>query len=451
MSLFSRPQLVLYPKADSLDVYLISNPAVLTTFDINLFKEADPSDLSPLNVYLRQNRIKSVKLVVPNDIIVTRTFVYDSEIDTITPKDLIVLAKDYVDFPIVADSISAVLEKKTGKTLIRTTIESSAKLKILYQNLSTLALKVDGISSVSQSLVNIFSKYYPKNYFVLYPHSHQESLLILAQNNIVYLSAVVKNQKTDVQKIVNYSNLYFNSPVEKVFLPADFKEKSEIFPKIESTEYHDSQIASQLNFSPNLPLPILGALASAILPLTTTHLTTSSSPKKSMEPQKNYLPVVAVFVVTAALASIIIWYVVSRNNVLNQEPPLDVISQISPTTALVPTTPPATPTLAEINKKLRLQVLNGTDINGQASVLKQKLVALGFTDVTTGNSKTPATANSINTKPELASASAYFTQSLPDFPATASSTLSATATYDIVFTIGTRLEAGASASPTTAP
>ncbi|MFA6519112.1 MAG: LytR C-terminal domain-containing protein [Candidatus Shapirobacteria bacterium] len=451
MSLFSRPQLVVWPKSAGLDLYLISSSvATLTSFDLNLYQPLEEADLSPLKVYLSQNRLKSAKLIIPDDVILTRTFVYDSEIDTIDNKELIVLAKGYVDFPLESDSISAVLEKKTGKTLIKTTILCQEKLKNLYANLSQLGLKVITTASVSQSIANVFSKYYKPNYFAVYPQTHQESVLVLAQGSEVYLSSIVKNQKNDIQKIVNYSQLYFGSPVEKVFLPVDFKEKSEIFPKIESTEYNPSQIALQLSLPANLPLPVIGALSSAIISLPNSNLPI----QKPMEPKKNYLPIVAVFIVTAALASIIIWYVVSRNNVLNGEPPLEPGNQVTPTTAVAPPTATPIPSIAEISKTLKLQVLNGTDINGQASVLKQKLVALGFTDVTTGNSKTKATENLVNTKPELASSSAYFQSKLADFPATFSATLPATGTYDIVFTIGTDLKTGAStatASPTVTP
>ena len=167
-----------------------------------------------------------------------------------------------------------------------------------------------------------------------------------------------------------------------------------------------------------------------------------------MDNKKNILPFIAVFVVTAAIASIIIYLVISKNNSTVVDTPL--VDAGTPTeSAPTPTAEPL-PTVAEISKTLKLQVLNATEINGQAAVLKEKLTALGFTSVAVGNSKDKLTANAIKIKSTDKTSSAYFTEQLAGFfDATVSSDLAATSTYDVVFYIGTKLDATTSATATT--
>ena len=87
--------------------------------------------------------------------------------------------------------------------------------------------------------------------------------------------------------------------------------------------------------------------------------------------------------------------------------------------------------------------MNSTDINGQAATLKAKLVAMGFTAVTVGNSKDKLTANEIQTKASMTDASAYFATKLAGyFDATATADLKDTSTYDVVFNIGSDLSKG---------
>ena len=167
-----------------------------------------------------------------------------------------------------------------------------------------------------------------------------------------------------------------------------------------------------------------------------------------MENKKNILPLIAVFVVTAAIASIIIWFVLNRNNtkVAGDITPVDNAVPTVDQTAATPTeipSPTAMPSVADISKKIKIQVLNSTDINGQAATLKAKLVGMGFTSVTVGNSKDKKTANELQTKASMASASAYFENKLAGyFDATVTNDLPASSNYDVVFNIGTDLSKG---------
>jgi hypothetical protein len=105
-----------------------------------------------------------------------------------------------------------------------------------------------------------------------------------------------------------------------------------------------------------------------------------------------------------------------------------------------------TPTLAEISKTLKIQVLNATDINGQAATIKNELTKLGFTSVSTGNSKETATSNEIQLKKTVAPD--YFLQKITEFSTATTSELASTSTYDVVFIIGVDLGSGA-ATPST--
>jgi hypothetical protein len=169
-----------------------------------------------------------------------------------------------------------------------------------------------------------------------------------------------------------------------------------------------------------------------------------------MEKNRNFLPFIGVFVGTAIIASIIIWFVLNRNNPTTIQNPA---TTVTPTVAAtVPTSAPV-PTVAEISKKLKIEVLNGTDINGQAAVLKNVLTKLGFTSVAVGNSSSKSTVNTIQMKTTLSADANYFQQTLAGyFDAVPTTDLKTTSTYDVVFTIGTDLSQGTPpAADTTTP
>ncbi|MPM96242.1 hypothetical protein SDC9_143400 [bioreactor metagenome] len=105
-------------------------------------------------------------------------------------------------------------------------------------------------------------------------------------------------------------------------------------------------------------------------------------------------------------------------------------------------------TLAEVDKDIKIQVLNATDINGQAATIKSKLVGLGFENVTVGNASANATENSVQAKTK--ETASYFETSLGDFFAGEyTSDLKSSSTYDVVFTIGTDLSKSSSSIKTT--
>ncbi|MFA6602762.1 MAG: LytR C-terminal domain-containing protein [Candidatus Shapirobacteria bacterium] len=447
MGIFSRPQLILWPKANHLEIYFFRPTDNHFSFDFNLWAEIQPSDLSTLKTFIAQSKAKDAWVIVSDEYMVRRTFVYDSKIDAIDTGELISIAKDYVDFPIESDAISSQFETFDDKTLILTTIKNKPKLDQLHQNLSELGLSQYSLASTSELLARVFSRFYPESFLAIYPTAPNDNTLFIAQNNRVYLSASVKNQNFEIQKTLNYSKLYFSSPIKKIYIPEGFKD-NHLPTRAEYSVYDETQIARQFNLSSNLPLPVIATSLSDIISSSNLPPSSSNQIQSNMEPKKSILPIIAVFVVTAVIASLVIGYVLNRNKALSG-PSVDDSLVLTPApTEVIPTATP-TPTIAEISKTLKIQVLNGTEINGQAALLKNQVTTLGFTSVNTGNAPETATQNTIRTKPDGAANSAYFMSRLPDFAAaTVAADLPTTSTYDVVLTIGSQLST--TAIPTTA-
>lgn len=462
MPLFSKPKAVIWPKANSVEIYLDKKDNNTLTFDINLWEEKGIADLQPILVYLKQNRIDSCSVLIPDDVVSTKSFIYDSQISNIDKKEVISLVESSVPFKVDPDSIQYNLVSGENKTIIQAIIFDQKKVNILNnlnKNLSLLNLKINTTRPVSASIANVIKNYFKQEYFFLYPLSSTEYTLFLAKADSVYLTAIVKGPTLDIQKIINYSNLYFASPTKKIYTPNNKELELPASGNLEKTPYSESQIANEAKKASNLPLPVLGLFIEAnIVPsisapvdkIQNNPITNISSTPK-MENKRNILPIIAVFIFTAALASVIIWYVLNRGNDTTIETPTETpSSEVTPAVEIIPTSAP-TPTVADISKSIKIQVLNATDINGQAATAKAMLTDLGFTSVTVGNSKEKATENKVQLKPSLSTASAYFQSKLDgQFPATYTTDLKETGTYDAVFIIGTDLKTGApAAAPTT--
>lgn len=169
-----------------------------------------------------------------------------------------------------------------------------------------------------------------------------------------------------------------------------------------------------------------------------------------MTPKKNLLPIITVAIFSFAIVSFLVYYFMTNKNTPTENTETNQPNEeIIPTSApeITPTEAPK-PTVAEIDKKIKIQVLNATDINGQAATLKAKLVALGFTNVSVGNATATATENAVSAK--SASISAYFESALADyFPGEYTEDLKTTSTYDAVFTIGSDLSKSSTSTSTT--
>ena len=451
MSLFSKPKLILWPKTKTVELYIDRKENNTLSFDLNLWQKCSDKDLESLSLYFKQNKFDSVSVLIPDDVVFTKSFTYDTRIETIDKKEVISLAAGLVNFKIDPDSLDYKITQVNDKTIIQSFIYDKPKLDQLKENLNIIGVKISQTTSVSTAISNTISSIYKQEFFLIYPLNDQEYTLLLSKNNSVYLTINLKGPSLDIQKIVNYSNFYFSSLTKKIYIPEGRDLEIITTTEMDKTIYNESQIAQSLFKASNLPLPVLGEISTSITHNTDIigSSTNISSPKKNMEnKKKNILPIVAVFIFTAALASIIIWVVLNRNT-SEIENPADtneiVETNVTPTEIPLPS-----PTITEISKTIKIQVLNATDINGQAATVKAMLTKLGFENVAVGNAKTSATENSVQVK--SASTSAYFESKLAtDFPATYTTDLAKTSTFDAVFTIGTDLSTGASAATKVTP
>jgi len=448
--MFSKTKAVIWPKAQSTEIYLDKAENNIFSVDVNLLHPCTSTELQSLNTLLKDNGISECTILIPDDVVYTKSFIYDSEIKEIDKNEVIGLANSFITFKIDPESIDYKLVPSSGKTIIQSHIFEREKMAILESNLKFLGLKSFSFESVSGSIAKVISQKYNGEYFLIYALGGGEYTLLLAKGDSVYLTSPLKGKELEVQKLINYSKLYFPSITSKFYVPSDLQADIKSTLELDKTPFNQSNLATELKKPANLPLPVLGVLISkesspVIINVIDTSLTT-----KNMDNKKNILPFIAVFVVTAAIASIIIYLVISKNNSAVVDTPL--VDAGTPTeSATAPTTAPS-PTVAEISKALKLQVLNATEINGQAAVLKEKLTALGFTSVTVGNSKDKLTANAIKIKATDKTSSAYFADQLAGFfDATVSSDLAATSTYDVVFYIGTKLDSASTGTvaPTT--
>lgn len=444
MSFFSKPKVVFWPKDKSLLVYIDKKENNHFTIDINLWQENNDKDLEPLISYLQKNKINNCSVLLPDDIILTKSFIYDSKIDQIDKKEVIGLAESFVTFKIDPESLTYTLIQETNKTIIQSTISDIGKMAILQANLDKLGLQVNNFTPVSAAISKVLSHIYSNQFFLIYPLNDNEYTLFLSKNNTIYLTNNFKGPTLDIQKTINYSNLYFSTPANKVYYPENKELEIVTTAEIEKTSYNESQIAQNLNKSANLPLPVLGEFSVII----NNPKDINSPGVKKMNNKKNILPIIAVLIFTAALVSFIVYFVSNNNSEKTDKTTQD----ITPTVAIEDTvvaTP--TPTVAvEIDKEIKIQVLNATDINGQAATLKSKLVSLGFENVTVGNATGNATENAVQVKSK--DVAAFFKGELMTFfPATYTEDLKTTSTYDAVFTIGTDLGGSTSIKTTVTP
>jgi hypothetical protein len=440
-----------------LEIYLDRKENNIFSFELNLFQEHEAADLSTFAYFLKQNKIDTVSILIPDDIVHTKSFIYDTQIQQIDKKEVIGLAESFVNFKMDPEALDYILIQQDSKTLIRAQIYEPKKILNLKNNIGKLGLNVTSIKPVSASLVTPISEVNAQDFFIIYPLNDYEVTLILAKNNTVYLTTNLKGQSLDIQKIVNYSKLYFGNLTKKIYLPDNRQLEINSTTKLDQSLYSEAQIAQSHGKSTNMPLPMISELS--ISKADNTAIIKQSpqvndvNPIKPMENKKNLLPIIAVFVFTAALASVIIWFVLNRNGSQEKiENPISENSQQETAPTSTPTlipTPTVPAVVAELKKSIKIQVLNATDINGQAATLKNKLTKLGFTSVAVGNSKETATENQVQLKASLTGGQAYFESKMSDFMATFTSDLKETGTYDAVFIIGTDLSTGAAAPSTT--
>ena len=442
MSLFSKPKVVIWPKNKSLEIFFDQKDNNFFSLDLNLWDDKSDKELESLLFFIRQNKISSCSILIPDDVAVTKSFVYDTKIDNIDKKEVISLALGFVNFEINSESIEYSLVQQENKTIINAIIFDKSKLDKLKNNLAKTGLDISFFRPVSSAITKVISSIYLSEYFLIYPLNSHEFTLFLAKNDQVYLTTNFKGPVFDIQKTLNYAQLYFSTPVKKLYIPENKEIEITSTSEIEKTTYNESQIAQSMNKPLNLPLPVIGCLNGIIK----SPKDISLVPNQKMNNKKNLLPIIAVAIFSFAIVSFIVYSILNKN----KEEIVDTgVTDNIPTSAPIITEIP-TPTIAQIDKDIKIQVLNATDINGQAATLKAKLTALGFESVSVGNASKNATENSVQVK--SADISAYFDSVFEtDFPATYTTDLKETATYDAIFTIGTDISGTSAITQTATP
>ncbi|MFA5025905.1 MAG: LytR C-terminal domain-containing protein [Candidatus Shapirobacteria bacterium] len=446
MSLFSKSKVVLWPKDDSLEIYLDQSDNNTFSFETDLWQEQNDENLANLANFFKQNKISEVNVLLNDTYVITKTFIYDSVVTKLDPNEVITLAKDSIDFKISPESVTFDLESENNRTLVRTRIFNQDKFQVLTGNLQKLGLKVLDFETVSSSVIKLYTNFDAGQYFFFYPINNHDYVAILSNKGHVYLTSIIKKALPELKKLLNYASAYFSNKEPVQYLPG--------------TNYNEVEICQSFHKASNLPLPVLsffvGNSKPAIIkpvsvptPTPTTPVSSiiDSTPKPlpTMENnKKSLLPIIAVFIITAIVASVIVWFILNQNkNTENNTPGGE--NQVEDITNAPIITQEPTPTLVEISKTLKIQVLNATEINGQAATIKTELTKLGFTSVATGNSKETATSNQIQLKSTIAPD--YFLQNITEFASATTSELAATSTYDVVFIIGVDLKTGSTASP----
>ncbi len=466
-------KLVLLPKTATTELYLDATSNNHLSLSFSLTKESQTTDLNQIDSYLKSQKPEEVVVLLSEEVMVTKSFVYDTKTTTIDKKEVIKLAHDVVSFELDLDNVEYSLEQTPQKTIIHADLFHKTKFQALERNLQSLQYLPAKVTylSLARAATKAVSNFYQQEYFLLYPYDNDENTLILAKGSEVYATSKVKSQHPDLNKHINYSNLYFDKPIRRLFSPKGHKIEYKAPEDLETAEFEEVSLATQLKKPVNFTLPIIGAflsttvknmvkktivkpvateatppVATAPPPLPTMNNTGAFEPDINLSSSKrNTKPIIFVFLGTLLLVAGLVWFVFNRDNASKQTAntsptPVEEISG-------VPTEEPTVaPTLPPINKKLKFQVLNATDINGQAATVKEKLVGLGFADVATGNSKDEVTESMIKAKKAYSNLEAYFNQKLTVLgQATFSADLPESSKYDVVITIGTDLSKADSA------
>lgn len=457
--LFSKPDLVIWPKNHNLDVYFSSQDNNHFVFEIDLFQPLADQDCLSLASFFKDRPSSRTFLIIPNHIFIYKSFLYESNIDTINQQEIMAMAKSSLGFESEMDLLSYKLEQQNQKTIIRACFIDSQKIKVLKDNLDRLAIKLTSYQSLSDLISQVVSQFYQDQYSLIYPIDQSTFLYLLADKVKIYLTDIIKPTSQEINKKINYSELYFGKLSPKFFQPADFNQDLKLNSSVSINPFDEAQISSKLGQLSNLPLPVLAFFDKAIYNQLTknsdtiiTDLQNINHHKPTMISEtktKNPLIIFIVFILSLVLVSAGLWFFSNRQTASDVVSPIQD-SQIDNQPVEITPTPEPSPTLAEVNKNLKIKVLNATEINGLAAKLKASLSQLGFTDITTGNSTDSLSQHTIQTKAQYQSYQNYFQQKLTTMVGFEfTSDLKDTDSYDVIITIASNLSTGQ--SPTTSP
>jgi len=466
MSFLRKSDLVIWPKNHSVEIYINQKDNNHFVFEFDLYQPLIDADIKSLHSFFKSLSTNNIYWIIGDDIVITRSFIYESSIENINKDEISAMMTNNVDFDIDKDLLTYKLEQNKDKTIIRVNLVDGKKIDILKNNINRLGLKVSDYRLLSCLITNTVSQFYQDTYSIIYPLDTPQYLFILSQATKIYLTDIIKGVSLDIKKKINYSELYFDQICNKLFIPSDFTAELKISDKIEKNPFDESKISNKFTQSSNFPLPVISFFNKDIysqIQKTTDIINipqlenVSNKPIKMIEEKKskNSILIFVVFTISLLVVSGIIWAILNKpkEGVVSpsgDNPPIEDISPV-----VEPTDIPTPNPVAELDKDLKIRVLNATDINGQAATVKTSLTSLDFTDIAVGNSSETLSRNVVRYKAELDSVPNYMKQNLPGFAdALYEAILEDTDTYDIVILIGQDLSqstAPSSLSPTAVP
>jgi len=448
MSLFKKPSVCIWPKSHSLEIFIDRKENNHFVFEFDLWQSLSDQDATSLHNFFKTISSKNVFLLLPEEVVTTKSFTYESSIDSLTKDEIVAMLSSVINFKVDPDYLMYKLEDSGSKTIIRVSVVDSLKIDILKVNFEKIGIKITDYQSISSSIVNTISQFYDKTYSLIYPTDPPQYLFILSKNNKIFLTDTIKGVSLDIKKKINYSKLYFGKSAEKLFIPSDFQTDLKVGEKVEKNPFDEAKISSKLGKSTNLPLPVLSFFDTTlhkqikqtadIIKITKLESFQNKVPKMEDKKKKNPLVILLVFIASLSIVSAILWFLLNKQDgsivsptSKNQTPTSQ--DQIIPTQA-----PTATPQpVVDLAKDLKIRVLNATDINGQAATLKSELVDLDFEDISVGNSSQALTKNTVKYKVSIEGVEGYVTANLASFSqADFDDSLKDTDTYDIIFLIG---------------
>lgn len=459
MSFFKKPSVCIWPKNHSLEIFIDRTEKNHFVFEFDLWQKISDQDASSLHDFFKTIPSKNIYLLLPDEVSTIKSFTYESSIESLNKDEVIAMLSAVVSFKIDPDHISYKLEDSDNKTIIRASATDSQKIDILHQNLEKIGIQIKDYKPVSLSTINTVSQFYDKTFSLIYPLDPPQYLFILAKDKKIFLTDTIKGVSLDIKKKINYSKLYFGKISDKLFLPSDFKTDLKVGEKIEINPFDESKISTKLGKSSNFPLPVLSFFDSNlykqinqttdIIKLSKLENIESKVPKMEDKKNKSPLIILLVFIASLSIVSAVLWLLLNKQGGSIVSPSS---ANLTPSPATSPTIQPPTPTpVLEVNldKDLKIKVLNATDINGQASKVKNDLVDLEFSSISVGNSTEDVTQNTIRYKSSIDGVSNYFSKNLTSFQnAIFEDTLEETDTYDIIIIIGQDLSASNQATPT---
>jgi len=465
MSFFRKSDLVIWPKNHSLEVFVNQKDNNHFIFDFDFWQPLPDSDIKSLHSFFKTYSIKNLFWILGNDVVITRSFIYESSIENINKDEISAMMANSVDFDIDKNLLSYKLEQNQDKTIIRVSLVDGKKIDILKNNLTKLGLKVTDYQPLSFLITNTVSQFYDQTYSIIYPLDSPQYLFILSYATKIYLTDIIKGVSLDIKKKINYSALYFDQVCQMLFLPSDFTADLKIDDKIKKNPFDESKISNKFTSSSNFPLPVISFFNKDLysqIKKTTDIIKIPQLENLSLKPikmieekkAKNPILIFLVFIVSLIIVSAILWIIFNKpqSDLVSPSSDNPQTQDISP--YIEPTDIPTPSPVAKLDKDLKIRVLNATDINGQAATIKTSLTSLDFADITVGNSSETLSQNVIRYKDEFVSVPAYMKENLPGFAnALYEAILEDTDTYDIIILIGEDVSKSTpvSVSPTATP